>query len=281
MYLGVQAKVVIGRRGSEDVHHGRFETSQSPAKEFSPLPWALPVLLFIGLVAVCRAYLTCTAVSSPPLTSVTQYPVPGSVPLGIAYFAGRIYLATGSLNILLIGCALLVFGVGNLVAGWGVGLADPTGLSPYTTLHRLPHRSFMSWLPSRWPTEAGKNFATTQDQAIFAYACILLFVVFLSPASFLRMTPAFFVAAKDLPFSESCALSCRYSSRAVRLFAIRLYWQRRAVFLYWLGLALLLTATGLAAIAMQTAVVASSAGSGESPNISGRLLLCGRQSHGA
>ena len=218
---------------------------------------ALPVLLFIGLVAVCRAYLTCTAVFEPPLLlPLLNTLFLACVPLGIAYFAGRIYLATGSLNILLIGCALLVFGVGNLVAGWGVGLAGPNRA---VTIHNIASLAasilYVMAALAMADRSAEKTSRRRKTRLFFAYACILLFVVFLSAASFLRMTPAFFVAGKGPTLLREVVLSVAVILHVLSaLFAIRLYWQRRAVFLYWLGLALLLTATGLAAIAMQTAV---------------------------
>jgi PAS domain S-box-containing protein len=236
---------------------GDSKRADKQAKSSAHFLGALPALIFIGLVIICRAYLPSTGVFEPPyLLPIANTLFLACVPFGIAYFAGRIYLATGSLNILLIGCALLVFGTGNLVAGWAIDFAAPNST---VTIHNIASAAASILYVMAALALANRSIeriVRRRKANLFSfYVCTLIFVAILSAATILNVTPVFFVAGRGPTLLREVVLSVAVILHTLAaLFALRLYRQRKAAFIYWLSLALLLTATGLAAVAMQMAV---------------------------
>ncbi len=82
---------------------------------------AIPVPAFIVVIAVLFI-LDVRAVFEPPLLlPILNTVFLCAMPLAVAYAAARVYLASGSLSLLLLGCGMLVLGSGGLVAGWLIG----------------------------------------------------------------------------------------------------------------------------------------------------------------
>jgi PAS domain S-box-containing protein len=217
----------------------------------------LPVLLFIALAVVLRVFLTPTAVFEPPyLLPIANSAFLAIIPFTVAYFAGRSYVMTGSLSILLIGCALLVFGAGNLVAGWVIDLSGPNST---VTIHNIASAvASILYVLAAFAVAEGttERIAGRRKTKLFsAYFAILLFVALLSAATVSGFMPVFFVVGRGpTPLREAVLTVAVILHVLAAFFALLLYRQRRISLLYWFGLALLLTATGLATVLMQTAV---------------------------
>ena len=217
----------------------------------------LPVVLSVALVVVFRVWLSSAAVFEPHhLLAVLNAVFLALMPFTVAYLAGRSYVTTGSLNMLLIGCALLVFGAGNLVAGWTI---EHPGPNSTVTIHNVASLvASVFYIVAAFVLAEG----TTEGRAVrrlpkllFAYFAILLFVVFLSVATIFGLMPLFFVVGRGpTPLRELVLTVAVILHVLSAIFALRLYRKRRMAFLYWYGLAIFLIATGLAAVLMQTAV---------------------------
>lgn len=217
----------------------------------------LPLLLFIALTALFRVFKPFTMVFEPPyLLPILNTAFLAVMPFTVAYFAGRSYLTTGSLSIFLIGCALFVFGAGNLVAGSLIDLPTPNST---LTVHNIASVvASILYVMAAFALAEGTTvrFAGRAKTKLFtAFSAILLFVVPLSVATVLGLMPVFFVVGSGpTPLREVVLAVAVILHALAAFFALRLYRQRRMSFLYWFGLALLLTATGLAAVLMQAAV---------------------------
>ncbi len=217
----------------------------------------IPVMLSIALVVIFRVWLPSAAVFEPPyLLSILNTVFLALMPFTVAFLAGRSYVATGSLNILLIGCALLVFGAGNLVAGWAI---EHPGPNSTVTIHNIASLAasifyvMAAFVLAEGTTESAA--ARRAPKLFFAYFTIILFVALLSVATILGLMPPFFVVGKGpTPLREIVLTVAIVLQTFSAVFALRLYWKRRMPFLYWYGLALLLIAAGLAAVLMEKAV---------------------------
>ncbi len=217
----------------------------------------LPVVLSIALVVIFRIALPSTAVFEPHyLLAVLNTVFLALIPCTVAYLAGRSYVTTGSLNILLIGCALLVFGAGNLVAGWAIEHPGPNSTVTIHNIASLVASIFYVMAAFVLAEGTTESMAVRRTPKLFiAYFAILLFVALLSAATILGLMPLFFVVGRGpTPLRELVLTVAVILHTLSAIFALRLYWKRRMAFLYWYGLALLLIATGLAAVLMQTAV---------------------------
>jgi PAS domain S-box-containing protein len=217
----------------------------------------IPVVLFIALVVIFRVWQPSASVFEPPhLLAILNAVFLALMPFIVAYLAGRSYLATGSLNILLIGCALLVFGAGNLVAGWAI---EHPGPNSTVTIHNIASlvASVFYVMAAFFLAEgtAGSVGGRRAPNLFSAYLAILLFVVLLSIATIAGVMPPFFVVGRGpTPLREIVLTVAVIFHVLSAIFALRLYWKRRISFLYWYCLALLLIGVGLAAVLMQPAV---------------------------
>jgi hypothetical protein len=217
----------------------------------------LPVLLSVAVIVLFRILGPSVTVFEPPhLLAVLNTIFLALIPFTVAYLAGRSYVATGSLAVLLTGCALLVFGSGNLVAGWAINHPGPNST---VTIHNLA-----SLVASIFYIRAAFGLAegTTESVAVkrpprlfLAYFSIGLFVVLLSLATIFGLIPPFFiVGGGPTPLREIVLTVAVVFHVLSAISFLRLYRQNRGSFLYWYGLALILIATGLAAVLMQPAV---------------------------
>ncbi|MGA9349193.1 MAG: hypothetical protein WBW48_10370, partial [Anaerolineae bacterium] len=85
---------------------------------------AIAVPAFIVIIATL-AVLDIRVVFEPPLLlPILNTVFLSAIPLAVAYIAARTYLVNDSLGFLLLGCGMLVWGSGGLIAGW---LITPPG----------------------------------------------------------------------------------------------------------------------------------------------------------
>jgi hypothetical protein len=116
------------------------------------------------------------------------------MPFTVAYFAGQSYLTTGSVSVLLIGCALLVFGMGNLVAGWLMGVDGP---NTTVTVHNITSlvASLLYIMAAFTLAEGAEDHSPGRRRArlLATYVGILVFVAFVTLGPVSRVAPVFFI----------------------------------------------------------------------------------------
>jgi len=202
-----------------------------PKVFFEPL-WLLPVTNTVFVTAVCFL---------------------------VAYIALRNYQASGRIQVLLLGCGLLSFGIGGVVAGW---LRDVPGaganlnVTIYNTaalLGGIFHFAAALMLLAGVSPEVGSK--RKAFWLIFSYAGIAALLAGFTAATLTGMVPPFFVQGVGPTPVRQWVLGL-----AGVLFAFSFlvlmgsYLRNRERFLYWYSSALALTAISLTAFFIQRAV---------------------------
>lgn len=218
----------------------------------------LPLLGFVALIAILVS-LDLRAVFEPPLLLPLLTAVFLSIiPLVVAYFSARSYVSSGSRNLLLLGCGMLAFGSGSLLAGWLI--AAPGGPNVAVTIHNGGalvsagfHTAGAILTSAGILTDAGKRGCTLK--VLLAFLGVLAFTALLTTASLLGALPPFFIQGVGPTAVRQAVLGTAMAlfAFASLLFMIR-YARTRSDFLYWYSLALALLAVGLSALFLQKAV---------------------------
>ena len=177
----------------------------------------------------------------------------------VSYVALRNYTATGSIQILLMGCGVLAFGIGGVVAGWArnvPGAGANLNVTIYNTgalIGAVFHFAAALVLLAGLPPQAGPT--RKKARTIFCYAGIAVLMGLFSAASLKGIIPPFFVQGAGPTTLRQGVLGA-----ADILFAFSFlifagsYLRNRETFLYWYSSALALTAISLTAFFIQHAV---------------------------
>ena len=177
----------------------------------------------------------------------------------VAYIALRNYKATGQIQILLLGCGLLSFGIGGVVAGW-VRSAPGAGANLNVTIYNtgaligaIFHFAAALILLMGISSEVGskrKGFWLA-----FGYIGLIVLMALFTIACLKGMIPLFFVQGVGPTILRQLVLG-----GAAILFTfsflifMRSYLTSRETFFYWYSSALALTAISLTAFFIQHAV---------------------------
>lgn len=219
---------------------------------------AIPIPIFIAIIA-SLAILDVRVVYEPPLlllilntlfVSLTSFTV--------AYISARSYLTSGSLTLLLLGCGVLAYGFGGLVAGWVIGV--PGGPNANVTIHNtgvlfgsIFHiASAILALAGATSQKVSKN---GELKLILAYLGVLIFIALVTIATLQGNIPPFFIQGVGPTSLRQGVLGT-----AIVLFSLsclvfmRLWFKSKPGLLYWYSLALGLIAVGLSAVFLQKAV---------------------------
>ncbi len=219
---------------------------------------AIAIPAFIAII-VALAILDIKAVFEPPLLLPALNTLFVSlVSFAVAYISARCYMKMGLLNVLLLGCGVLVFGAGNLIAGWLITAPGSPNINVAihnsgALLGSLFH-AVGAMVPL--PEMAAKKVSKRRKFAVvLAYLGVLVFIALFTIAGLREAIPPFFVqGVGPTPLRQGMLGS------AVALFAIssflfmRRYSKLKVDFLYWYSLALALIAAGLSAVFLQKAV---------------------------
>lgn len=180
------------------------------------------------------------------------------VSLIVSYIALRNYHVTGRLQILLLGCAVLLFGIGGVVAAIVRGLPEGANLNVtiYNTgalLGAAFHAVAAFILVVGASPEMG--FRRRGVWLCLGYAGSALFMALITLAAVQRLIPPFFVQGVGPTLLRQQILG---TADLLFIFSavvfLGMYLRNREVFLYWYGCALALTAISLTAFFLQSSV---------------------------
>jgi PAS domain S-box-containing protein len=176
----------------------------------------------------------------------------------VAYVAMKNYLATARIQILLLGCGLLSFGLGGVIAGWVRSFPDGANLNVtiYNTaalLGAIFHFVAAFILLAGVSPEVGAK--QKKKWLVFSYAVIAAFTALFTLATMRRIIPAFFVQGVGPTALRQVVLG---SADVLFIFSFLIfmgwYLRRGEAFLYWYASALALTAISLTGFFIQSAV---------------------------
>ncbi len=219
-----------------------------------------PLLVFTCMASIVALYaLDITFLYEPKhLLGVTNTIFTALIPIIVAFFAARIYLRSGSLNVLLMGCGMLGFGLCAGSAGWlreiqGGANFNVTIYNTGALFGSLCHvtGAVINYSRNPYPLEPGKRGLAITG----AYSAIIVFAVLLSFATVEQVIPEFFIQG-----SGPTALRQVVLGLAIFLYALSSlvfmnnYFRIKSDFLYWYSLCLAMLAVGLFAFYIEKVV---------------------------
>ncbi len=220
------------------------------SSRYSKAVGLLPV--FVSLAAIVTVYIRGESFLCEPeyLVGVADTVFAAIIPAIVAFFAARAYLKTGSLNVLLMGCGMLVFGLCTGSAGWLRVL--PGGADFEVTVYNAgallgslchlagsmlgPFGQSRRWKPERKPI------------LIAAYSTVLIFAVLFSFATIQHVFPPFFTQDVGPTAIRQIVLGLAiFFYAASALLLMKNFLRIKSDFLYWYSLCLAMVALGLLA----------------------------------
>ena len=216
-----------------------------------------PVVIagFIVIIATL-ALLDIRAVFEPPLLLfILNTLFLSIVAFIVAYMSATSYLAGGSVNLLFLGCGVLVLGATSPIAGWLIH--PPGGPNVAVTIYNIGAlvASAFHFVGVALAPTSQEVSSHRRSEVILAYLGVLIFMALLTVASLRSAVPPFFIQGAGPTLLRQVVLGA-----AVALFAIssllflRLYFMSKSDFLYWYSVALALIAVGLSGVLLQKSV---------------------------
>jgi PAS domain S-box-containing protein len=180
------------------------------------------------------------------------------VSLVVSYIAMKNYSATGRIQILMLGCGVLIFGIGGFLAAIVRGLPDGANLN--VTVYNIGallgaafHFVAAFILLAGVSSEVG--FKQRRGWLFFGYAASAVLMVIITAASVKGMMPVFFVQGVGPTLLRQLVLGAA-DVMFVFSFIVFLgtYLRNKELFLYWYSCALALTAISLTVFFIQSSV---------------------------
>ncbi len=254
-----QGKHGSGELTAADAASQTFDTDRNtgtPVKFW--LAWAPISVLIVSMAAIYFVVKPTVFFEPAWLLPITNALFVTAVCFIVAYVAMKNYLATGRIQILLLGCGLLSFGLGGVIAGWvrsfpGGANLNVTIYNTAALLAAIFHFVAAFILLAGVSAETGakrKNWWLG-----FSYAAIVAFTFLFALATLWRIVPPFFVQGVGPTALRQTVLG---SADALFIFSFLIfmgwYLRRREAFLYWYASALALTAISLTGFFIESAV---------------------------
>jgi PAS domain S-box-containing protein len=227
----------------------------SPALRWSVLP--IPALLL--LMAVLHVTVDPAAFYDPPwLILIGNTLFVGVVGFAVAGIAWRCYATTGRVQVLLLGCAMLVSGMGGVLAAWVRALPDGANLT--VTIHNtgalvsaVLHFVAALVLSAGVVSEIG--LARRKSWLKLAYGGTALLLALLTAASFKGAIPPFFIqGVGPTPLRQQVLGAAGWLFVFSFFMFMATYFRNHERFLYWYAGGLALTAINLFAVFIQQSV---------------------------
>jgi len=256
-YKGVASPTEISKDEVDVLRQGNSGATEVQRSGFGRLKILalLPVALVIVQIFVAAFSDSDTVFEPPYLLTVLNILFLTAVPFAIAYLAWRDCRETGQLNLLMIGCAMVSFGFGSLLAGFAGNVAG--GQNLVVTVHNTGALLAAALLVIAAVLSLLKapQYKLEHHRALYSgtgYLAIVVLISLLAIVSYQNLFPTFFVQGSGPTVLRQVVLGT-----ATLLFAIaaaifiRLYMRSRTDFSFWFGIALILITIGLSAIFIQ------------------------------
>jgi PAS domain S-box-containing protein len=219
-----------------------------------------PIPALIVLIAILYYTVSSSAFYEPGwLLPITNTVFVGLVCFAVAFVAARNYKANGRIQVLLLGCGVLVFGIGGIVAAFlrsvpkvGANL-NVTVYNTGALLGAVFHFVAALFLLTGISPEAGSR--RKDWWLVLGYAGSIAFMGLLTTASLKSIIPPFFIQT-----TGPTSLRQGILGAADFLFAFAFlvfmgnYLRNREIFLYWYSCALALTTISLTAFLIEKSI---------------------------
>ena len=221
---------------------------------FIPIPALIVIIVALYLIIKPSVFFEPTWLL--PITNTVFVTVVFFI---VAYIAMRNFKATGRIQILLLGCGVLTFGIGGEVAGWlrsVLGGGANLNVTIYNTgalIGAAFHFAAALLLLAGISPEVGSE--RKKFWLVFSYVGLTVLMALFTVASLLGVIPPFFIQGVGPTFLRQVVLGA-----AIIFFVFSFlifmgsYLRNGEVFLYWYSSALALTAISLTAFFIQSSV---------------------------
>ena len=247
------------------------------------LPFLLFILFFVILYAAGPELRSSKYVFEPTglLFALNTVFITGLCLL-IAVLCFRIFLRGGFLNVLLLGCGVLAFGLSSFAAGWLI--RSPFGPNYTVTTHNIGvlFTAVLYFLSSLF---AAFGFSMEIERrrgqiAIMAYAAVFCLGAVLTAETVLQILPPFFVVGEGPTVIRQVVLSVSVTLLLTSaLLMMTVYAERKTGFLLYSINALLLIGAGIVGVALGTPGSPLS-WLGSASQYLGNVYLVGRRNEG-
>ena len=223
----------------------------------------LPVPAYVALIAILYIALprnlAASLVFDPPVLMLVLNTVfLFGISFAVFTTASRAYLASGSSNILLLGCGVLALGGAALAGGWVRPLGGTANSS--VTIHNLgvllgSILHCMSALLTLLKVEPEQIVERRRQKLLVGFAGTLIVIALIIASTIRGVVPLFWTAnVGSTPIKQAVLGTAVTLFALTSIYTMVLYFQIRRYFLYWYSLALALTAIGLIGITVMKAV---------------------------
>ncbi len=221
---------------------------------FIPIPSLIVIIVALYLIIKPSVFFEPTWLL--PITNTVFVTI---IFLIVAYIAMRNFKATGRVQILLLGCGVLTFGIAGEVAGW-LRSVPVRGANLNVTIYNTGaligaafHFAAALLLLAGISLEVGSE--QKKFWLVFSYVGLTALMALFTVASLLGIIPPFFIQGVGPTFLRQVVLGAA-TIFFVFSFLIFMgsYLRNRGVFLYWYSSALALTAISLTAFFIQGSV---------------------------
>ena len=184
-----------------------------------------------------------------------------AIPFIIAYFASSGYVKTGLLQLLLLGCAMLTFGMFNAVVAWGVIFVNSPDWANFTvSIHNsgLAALALLTFCGSLVAFVSQPDFlkilGRRKSAVLFAYLTVGILTLLYALITLFGLTPAFVVSGEFTLLRQVVLVStvCLLTASAV-VFGV-MYLESKSNLVYWYSLGLLSIAIGVVSILVEPSI---------------------------
>ena len=228
-----------------------------PARVWRILGMILAVV-YLCMMAVIHI-LDLQAVSEPPfLLPILNTLFTGIIPLAISVLAARSYLFSGQGSLLSMGCGMLVFGCGAVLAGWSIlSLQGPNvNVTVYNTGALVG--AFFQLVAAILVLKKDRPEMLqerTRLKLVLAYTSLAVFIFLVAVAALRDVTSLFFVQGKGAtPLRQVVLGMAVVLHLASATMTLGLFVRKRSDFHFWFGLSMLMIGMGLFAFFIQRSV---------------------------
>lgn len=218
------------------------------------------ILVFLYLVTmIIMALSDLKSIFEPPLLLPIMNTVfAGLIPIAVSIIAARTYLFSGLNSLLFMGCGMMTFGCGAVLAGWLIGgqQGPNVNVTIYNSAALLGSVFHVLGAILTLKKESPETIPERRKfKLILAYAGMFLLVSFLTLATLRDITPPFFIQGVGPTLLRQSVLGT-----AVALFLLsglvilRIFTKKKTSFHYWYSLSLDMIALGLIAFFIQKSV---------------------------
>lgn len=210
------------------------------------------IVLLVFIITMITVQPAEPVLYRPEITLILNFLFLTMSNLIVAAISGKSFLKQGSLNVLLLSCALIISGLISFISGligpfsmnFGVTLVD-IGLFASASLQ------VMSAIVTLTTTSASET-AQRKLALTAAYTFIIAFVSFLTLVAFLNVIPPFFMSQGTTEISKAFAgINIFFLTLSSSLFLWQ-YFHTKSEQLYWYSLALILLGIGELSSTFQT-----------------------------